>query len=42
MADVAFVFHWSPDWLMGRAASEILEWRDKALARWNHAYGAKE
>jgi hypothetical protein len=42
MADVAFVFHWSPEWLLSRAASEILEWRDLALSRWQRAYGASE
>ncbi|MEQ9132647.1 MAG: GpE family phage tail protein [Salinisphaeraceae bacterium] len=41
MADIAFIFHWQPDWLLSRGCSDILAWRDRALARWQAAYGER-
>ncbi|MCS4503900.1 GpE family phage tail protein [Arhodomonas aquaeolei] len=42
MADIAFIFHWPPEPLAAMRVSEILGWRDKALARWHKAYGGNE
>lgn len=41
MADIGFIFGWSPSELWGMSASELLDWREKARARWDRAYGAQ-
>lgn len=33
MADVALVFHWSPEILNNMALDELADWRERARAR---------
>jgi len=33
MADLAIVFHWSPDQMDGMFLSELMDWRERARAR---------
>jgi len=35
MADIAMVFHWSPDVMAEMSVGEIVSWREKAADRWN-------
>lgn len=42
MADIAFIFHWQPDRMMEMRTGEILDWRDKALTRWQQAHGSSD
>ena len=35
MADIAVVFHWSPDVMADMSVGEITTWRNKAVDRWN-------
>jgi hypothetical protein len=41
MADLAFVFHWGPADLDPLSLTELLEWRERALERWNQTHGAR-
>ena len=42
MADIAFIFHWTPADMTGMRAGEILAWQDRALQRFRQAYGGSE
>ncbi|MDX2109205.1 MAG: GpE family phage tail protein [Verrucomicrobiota bacterium] len=33
MADIATVFHWSADEMLEMPVDELLDWREKAVAR---------
>lgn len=33
MADIATIFHWSPDAMDGWALTELMEWRERARIR---------
>ncbi|USU08911.1 GpE family phage tail protein [Sphingomonadaceae bacterium OTU29MARTA1] len=35
MADIAFVFHWSPDVLDGLPVRDLMQWRERAARRHN-------
>lgn len=33
MADIAAVFHWTPQAMAGFSVTELMEWRERALER---------
>lgn len=35
MADIAFVFHWSPDALDALSVQDLMQWRGRAARRHN-------
>ncbi|HZG31906.1 MAG TPA: GpE family phage tail protein [Sphingopyxis sp.] len=35
MADIAAIFHWSRESLEALDMFELLDWRQRAVARWN-------
>lgn len=35
MADIAFVFHWSPDVMDALSVQDLMQWRDRAAHRHN-------
>jgi len=35
MADIAFVFHWSPDSLDALSVQDLMQWRARAACRHN-------
>lgn len=35
MADIAAVFHWSPDTMDAMAVEDLMSWHEKAVTRWN-------
>jgi hypothetical protein len=41
MADIAAVFHWSPDALGAMSPADLAVWREKALARAGRAPGGR-
>jgi hypothetical protein len=41
MADIAAIFHWPLSELVALSADELLDWRDRAISRWNHMHGDK-
>ncbi|PRF86344.1 GpE family phage tail protein [Burkholderia multivorans] len=34
MADIALVFHWSPDAMAAMPLSELMDWRERARERY--------
>lgn len=34
MADIALVFHWTPDAMADMDTEELMEWRERARERW--------
>lgn len=34
MADIALVFHWTPDVMSAMDLDELMEWRERARERW--------
>lgn len=42
MADIATVFHWSPDCMDAMPVHELLDWRALAVDRWNRIHGKGE
>lgn len=42
MADIATVFHWSPDVMNAMPVTELLDWRKLAVDRWNRINGKGE
>ncbi|TGG92533.1 GpE family phage tail protein [Natronospirillum operosum] len=41
VADIAFIFHWQPDWLLGRGVSELMDWHEKATTRHQQVNGGQ-
>ncbi len=39
MADIAAIFHWSLASLQALPLDELLDWRDRAIDRWNTMQG---
>lgn len=35
MADIAAVFHWTPETMATMTVGEIVNWRNRAVDRWN-------
>lgn len=42
MADIAAVFHWAPAAMADMTITEILDWRDLAVERWNRMHAAPD
>ncbi len=42
MADIAAVFHWTPAAMADLSLTELFEWRDRAVDRWNRMHAAPE
>jgi len=42
MADIATVFHWTPDVMDPMSVPELLDWRKLAVDRWNRINGKGE
>lgn len=42
MADIAAIFHWPLSELSALTVGELLDWRDRAIDRWNSMYGEEE
>lgn len=42
MADIAAVFHWTPAAMTEMTITEILDWRDRAVERWNRMHAAPD
>ncbi len=40
MADLALVFHWGPAEMDPLSLPELMDWRERAIERWNKAHGA--
>ncbi|MCQ4314470.1 GpE family phage tail protein [Stutzerimonas zhaodongensis] len=40
MADIALVFHWAPEQMQGMALHELMDWRERAIERWERTHGA--
>ncbi|MDT8428487.1 MAG: GpE family phage tail protein [Pseudomonadales bacterium] len=38
IADIAFIFHWGLDSIVQMRVGEIIQWRDRALGRWNQVH----
>ncbi|OSK22890.1 phage tail protein, P2 GpE family [Escherichia coli M056] len=41
IADIAFIFHWSPADLWAISLPELLDWRQRATERFRMAYATK-
>ncbi|MFI8682301.1 GpE family phage tail protein [Brevundimonas diminuta] len=41
-ADIAAVFHWPPSAMEDMTVTEILDWRDRAVERWNRMHAAPD
>lgn len=39
MADIAAIFHWPLADLQALTLSELLDWRERAIERWNRMQG---
>ena len=39
MADIAAIFHWPLSELRALSLDELLDWRDRAVTRWNRMQG---
>lgn len=39
MADIAAIFHWPLSELMAMDVNELLNWRERAITRWNRMHG---
>lgn len=39
MADLALVFHWGPADMDAMSLGELMQWRERARARWEQADG---
>ncbi|GLO54783.1 hypothetical protein PPUJ20066_08190 [Pseudomonas putida] len=39
MADVAIVFHWGPADMDPLSLSDLMEWRERAITRWEQTHG---
>ncbi|QET30465.1 GpE family phage tail protein [Burkholderia multivorans] len=37
MADIALVFHWSPDAMAAMPLSELMDWRERARERYEQS-----
>lgn len=35
MADIALIFHWPPSEMIGMDIVDLIEWRRRAVDRWN-------
>lgn len=42
MADIAAIFHWPLSELAAMDVIELLDWRARAVARWNRMHGGKD
>lgn len=42
MADIAAIFHWPKAELEALTLPELLDWRERAVARWNRMHGKPE
>jgi hypothetical protein len=38
MADIALVFHWTPDAMYGLGLAELMQWRERARERYETAH----
>jgi hypothetical protein len=36
MADIALVFHWTPQSMDGFSLAELMDWRERARVRWSN------
>jgi hypothetical protein len=36
MADIALVFHWTPEAMAGFSLAELMDWRERARVRWSN------
>lgn len=41
MADIALVFHWSPEQMNAMSLSELMGWLERARERWELMHGAR-
>ncbi|MFT8555402.1 MAG: GpE family phage tail protein [Zymomonas mobilis] len=41
MVDLAAIFHWSPEQLFEMPVSELMDWRERAIKRFNQMYGGE-
>ncbi|MCQ4242487.1 GpE family phage tail protein [Stutzerimonas stutzeri] len=41
MADIALVFHWSPEQMNAMPLTELMDWRERAIDRWERTHGAR-
>ncbi|HFX2802452.1 TPA: GpE family phage tail protein [Pseudomonas aeruginosa] len=39
MADLAMVFHWTPEYMDKLGVRELMEWRERARTRWERMNG---
>ncbi|MFT8662631.1 GpE family phage tail protein [Zymomonas mobilis] len=37
---MAVIFHWPPDQLFEMSVSELMDWRERAVKRFNHINGS--
>lgn len=42
MADIASVFHWTPRDMDGLTLAELVDWRERAVERWNMMNNGKQ
>lgn len=42
MADIAIVFHWKLSEMFDLDIIELMQWRDKAIVRWNQINNPEE
>ncbi len=42
MADIAAIFHWPLSELEAMEIGDLLDWRSRAITRWNRMHGGKD
>ena len=42
MADIAMVFRWQPSEMFELDVTELMDWREKAITRWNQVNNPEE